>query len=286
MQAAIRYLWIVLTGVLFALPARSEKLEPPIVQVSLASGGEVIAAAYLNLFGAGSTLWIETSRKGQSGAEERSRFLVFQRANGPARETLTVNFEPGGKQTGRFLQIDREGSATKTFVYAAKNERTAPQATPFRLADPFLCNFYDPAEGGDAEAGARARNMEVLAKSHGSIDGEDVHWLTVRWLGSQGYDRVELAVSVQDNAILEYRHYLEAKDKAPSMIAKAARSDMVTVAGRIVPGKLSYDDLDAKETILVTIQHRSLPEDLPGRSFDPNAFHLVDLDVYLKSAPW
>ena len=230
-------------------------------------------------------LWIETARRAQDGREERSRFLVFQRMNGDARESLTVNLDADGKR-GRVLQIDRLGTATKTYVFADSVERTPPVATPFRLADPFLCNFYDPGEGAATGAPETPRAVEVLAKIDGKVDGEDVRWLTVRWLGSQGYDRVELAVARQDSAILEYRHYLEAGDKSPSMIAKASRSDMVELAGRVVPKKLSYRDLEAREDISVDIQHLALPEDLPAGSFEPNAFHLVDLAPYLASAPW
>jgi hypothetical protein len=248
------------------------------------SGLELIDAAYRNLFGAGSMLWIETARKG-SGGEERARFLVFQRLSGDARESVTVNLDAGGKSRGRVLQIDRVGAVTKTYLFAESRERTPPAPTPLRLADPFLCNFYDPGEGAPRGAPETPQTVEVLGKVDGKVDGEDVRWLTVRWLGSQGYDRVELAVA-KDNAILEYRHYLEAADKSPSMIAKASRSDLIAFAGRVVPKKLSYRDLDARETISVDIQHRPLPQDLPAGSFDPNAFHLVDLASYLASAPW
>ena len=285
MHVQVRCGWIVVAGLLCSAPALAEKLEPPTRQEARASGEVLIDAAYRNLFGAGSMLWIETARRGQGGGEERSRFLVFQRLNGEARESLTVNLDAGGKKRGRVLQIDRLGAVTKTYIFADSLDRTAPAPSPFRLADPFLCTFYDPGEGVPAGTPESPRTVEVLGKVDGNVDGEDVRWLTVRWLGSQGYDRVELAVA-KDNAILEYRHYLEAGDKNPSMVAKASRSDMIDVEGRVVPKKLSYRDLDARETISVEIQHRPLPEDLPASNFEPNAFHLVDLTPYLASAPW
>jgi hypothetical protein len=284
-RVATRYSWIVLAGLLCAAPALGQTLEPPPRKGTGASGEDLLDGAYRNLFGAGSMLWIETTRRGREGVE-RSRFLVFQRLSDDARESLTVNLDAGGKKRGRILQIDRLGAQTKTYVFAESTERSDPAPTPFRLADPFLCNFYDPREGVAPGTPEPARSVEVLGKGDGTVDGEDVHVLTVRWLGSQGYDRVELAVSKQDSAILEYRHFLEAGDKNPSMIARASRSDMIDVGGRIVPKKLSYRDLEAREDITVVLQHRPLPQDLPATSFEPNAFHLVDLAPQLASAPW
>lgn len=290
MQVWAQCSWIVLAGLLCSAPALAEGGEaPPRPRSASASGEELTDAAYRNLFGAGSMLWIETARRGSSGSEERSRFLVFQRLSGDARESLTINLDDGGaRKRGRVLQIDRPGLETKTYVSTDTPgpERMAPVATRFRLADPFLCNFYDPNEavsaGGTTEI---PRTVEVLGRTHDTVDGEDVHLLTVRWLGSQGYDRVELAVAKRDYAILEYRHYLERSDTRPSMIVKAARSDMIDVAGRVVPKKLTYRDLDSRETISVAIEHRPLPDALPASSFDPKAFHMVDLAPFLQSAP-
>ena len=126
---------------------------------------------------------------------------------------------------------------------------------------------------------------EILARRMDQIDGEPVHRVLVRTIDASGYDRVELAIAERDFAILESRHYLNPGDAEPLLIARVPRAGMITLNGRTLPGRMTYDDRATKIQIAVTIKHEELSSTLPVSLFDPRSFHRVPVDEKEVGAP-
>lgn len=254
-------------GNLFDSPAR----------VRLPPAKEMVESAFLNVFAPDSVMMIETVRTKAEGGTENAKFRVLRRSVNGTLRVLTESLAPETVAGTRVLQIEQLDGMETTFAFVRSLGRE-PFETTFRLADPFLCTWYekDPPTGGpDMQAMGR---HEILARRPDRIADEPVQRVMIRPFVARGYDRIELAIAESDYAILEYVHFLNPEDTTPSLIATADRKDMVEVGGRVVPRILRYDDRLLGDRVVVTVEHAPLPTDFPNLLFEPRSFHRARTD--------
>lgn len=278
----IRKSWIcaaLLIVVAFQAPAAELKdLYPD------ASGGgapaparEVVSKAFENLFGLSSMMSVVHQRTGADGQTTRSRFRVLRRQMDGSRRILTESLAPAEIEGTRVLQIDRPDGTQENYAFVRTLNRE-PFRTQYRMADPFLCTWYEGITAPSQMALRAQSEYEVLARRMDEVDGEAVHRVLIRPMASRGFDRVELAIAVRDFAILEYRNFLEPRDAEPSLVARTARVAMVAMDGHLLPTRMRYEDRATDSRIDVELTHQPLPEEMPSAMFEPRSFHRVRID--------
>ena len=221
---------------------------------------------------------IDIVRESASGREEREAFVVLRRRTSEGLRIVTENLAPDRSRTGRVLQI--EPAAGETIAYAfVKAAGPEPVETRYRLADPYLCTWYDPeVNGAEADRVASSAEREILARRAGRVAGEDVQWLQVKPAALRRFHHSELAIADRDAAILEYRHFLRRGDREPSLVVRVPREAMVATEGGTLPGVLRYEDRVSRERIRIEIAHSALPPDLPDSAFEPGSFHRIRIE--------
>ncbi len=255
---------------LFESPRRSSAIQA-------LSAEQIVRRAFENVFPSGFGMEIETTRVGTSREDESSEFRVYRRAIDGEMRILTESLAPPEIEGTRMLQMESSDGAERTFAYVRSVARE-PFATTFRLADPFLCSWYDKTSstepaGAEPLQGAYRPPFQILSRRPDKVEGEPVQRILVRPLIDRGYDRLELAIAERDFAILEYLHFTTAQDAAPSLVARAVREDMVVLDGHVLPTRLRYEDRALAQVTVVSIRHSPIPPDAPDTLFDPRSFH-------------
>jgi len=237
------------------------------------SAADMVEGAYANLFAPGYMMSIQTVRTDEEGNATNAEFRVLRRQVDDGVRILTESLAPANVEGTRVLQIERAGAAERTFAFVRSIGRE-PFETTFRLADPFLCTWYEREEGAAPVApdDPTERTHEILGRRPDTMAGEPVQRITVRPEIARGYDRIELAIAERDLAILEYLHYVLPEDTEPSLIARVDRKDMIEFDGRILPTVLRYEDRMTNEVVFVTVTHSTLPPDLSNLLFEPRSF--------------
>lgn len=269
-----------------AAPAQTRELSeifPAMVEVSRPPAEELVDRAFDNVFAPEFMMSIETVRIGRDGQRERAVFRVLRRSIDGSLRILTESLEPQSIAGTRVLQVERPDGIEQTFAYVRSLGRE-PFETTFRLADPFLCTWYEQADPSpSAELIGMGGRHEILARRPDVLDGEQVQRITVRPMTERGYDRIELAIAERDFAILEYRHYALPGDREASLIARADRSDMVLLDNHVLPERIRYEDRVSGDVIDVTIRHATLPRQIPNILFEPRSFHRARTDRVPKA---
>jgi hypothetical protein len=226
---------------------------------------------------------IETVRTGRSGQRERAVFRVLRRSVNGSLRILTESLEPESIAGTRVLQVERPDGIEQTYAYVRSLGRE-PFETTFRLADPFLCTWFEQTDRSpSAELIGMGGRHEILARRPDVLDGERVQRITVRPMIERGYDRIELAIAERDFAILEYLHYVAPGDREASLIARADRSDMILLDKHVLPERIRYEDRVNGDVIAVTIRHATLPRQIPNILFEPRSFHRARTDRVPKA---
>jgi len=270
-------------GVVCGLAASSEAAElteifQPTTKPNTLSADQVVDRAFANLFVPDFMMSIETVRTNPAGQRERAVFRVLRRVVNGSLRILTESLEPESIAGTRVLQVERPDGIEQTYAFVRSLGRE-PFETTYRLADPFLCTWFEQEGIAPTEAGVDfGGRHEVLARRPDEVSGERVQRITVRPMIARGYDRIELVIADRDFAILEYLHYVGASDLEPSLIARADRKDMITLDGHVLPSMIRYEDRLSRDVILVTIEHAQLPPEIPNILFEPRSFHRARTD--------
>ncbi len=285
----IRKPWIcaaLLTIVAFQAPAAELRdLYPDTsAQASLTPAREVVSKAFENLFGLSSIMSVVHQRTNADGQTTRSQFRVLRRQMDGSRRVLTESLAPAEIEGTRVLQIDRTDGTQENYAFVRTLNRE-PFRTQYRMADPFLCTWYEGITAPGQMSMRAQSEYEVLARRMDEVDGEPVHRVLIRPMASRGFDRVELAIAVRDFAILEYRNFLEPKDTEPSLIARTARVAMVAMDGHLLPTRMRYEDRATDSRIDVELTHQPLPTEMPSAMFEPRSFHRVRIDGSVEEEP-
>ncbi len=251
---------------------------------SLAPAREVVGKAFENLFGLSSIMSVVHQRTGADGQTTRSQFRVLRRQMDGSRRILTESLAPSEIEGTRVLQIDRSDGTQENYAFVRTLNRE-PFRTQYRMADPFLCTWYEGVTAPGQMALRAQSEYEILSRRLDEFDGEPVHRVLIRPMASRGFDRVELAIAVRDYAILEYRNFLEPKDTEPSLVARTARVAMVAMDGHLLPTRMRYEDRATDSRIDVELTHQPLPPEMPSAMFEPRSFHRVRIDGSIEEEP-
>ncbi len=280
--------WICAALLLLAEPtwaAELRDLYPEAAQAAaLTPAREVVNRAFENLFGLSSITSIVHQRTGADGQTTRSQFRVLRRQMDGSRRILTESLAPAEIEGTRVLQIDRTDGTQENYAFVRTLNRE-PFRTQYRMADPFLCTWYEGITAPSQMALRAQSEYEVISRRMDEVDGEPVHRVMIRPMASRGFDRVELAIAVRDYAILEYRNFLEPKDTEPSLIARTARVAMVAMEGHLLPTRMRYEDRATDTRIDVELTHTPLPASMPAAMFEPRSFHRVRVDGSIEEEP-
>jgi len=190
---------------------------------------------------------------------------------------LNESLAPQEIEGTRVLQIDNSDGTQDNFAFVRTLNRE-PFRTRYRMADPFLCTWYEGITSPSQMAMRAQSEYEVISRRMDELDGELVHRILIRPLASRGFDRVELAIAARDFAVLEYRNFLEPRDAEPSLIARTARVAMVTMDGHLLPTRMRYEDKVTDSRIDVELTHAPLPDSMPQAMFEARSFHRVRID--------
>jgi hypothetical protein len=245
---------------------------------------DAVRKAFENLFGLSSIMSVVHQRTAADGTTTRSQFRVLRRQMDGSRRILTESLAPQEIEGTRVLQIDRPDGTQENYAFVRTLNRE-PFRTQYRMADPFLCTWYEGITSGSQMAMRAQSEYEVLARRMDELDGELVYRVLIRPLASRGFDRVELAIAVRDYAILEYRNYLEPRDTEPSLVARTARVAMVQMDGHLLPTRMRYEDRATESRIDVELNHTPLPDEMPAAMFEPRSFHRVRIDGSIEEEP-
>jgi hypothetical protein len=243
---------------------------------------EAVGRAFDNLFGLSSMMSIVHLRTGADGQTTRSQFRVLRRQMDGSRRILTESLAPAEIEGTRVLQIDRPDGSQENFAFVRTLNRE-PFRTQYRMADPFLCTWYEGITGPGQMALRAQSEYEVLSRRMDEVDGEPVYRVLIRPMASRGFDRVELAIAVRDFAILEYRNFLEPKDTEPTLVARTARVAMIAMDGHLLPTRMRYEDRANESRIDVEVTHTPLPPEMPAAMFEPRSFHRVRIDGSIEA---
>lgn len=227
-----------------------------------------------NLYGADGERTVEITREDRAGRVERQTFVVLQRTIGQTRRIVTEQLGVKGPASGRVLQIEEPGGETRAYAFV-RAPGARPFPTTFRLADPFLCTWYDSAEAG-AEPPPGA--TQILSRRPGRIRTDRVHWLTVEPAALRRFHHSELAIADSDGAILQYRHFERQNDAKPALVVRLPRARMVERDGRVLPESIVYE-YGTGEKIRIEIEHRPLRPELGVDAFSPERFHMAPLEL-------
>jgi hypothetical protein len=240
---------------------------------------DVLDRAMRQLFGAPS-LMVVTAQRMRDGEEPSiSQFRVLRHQVEDSTRIMIESLAPTSIRGTRILQIQEGSGAISSFLSVRSTDGERVQ-TNLRLADPFLCTWYEIPEGERLSPAAAMVDEELLAHIVEDVDGERIHRIMTRPLASRGYDRVEYAISERDFAILQYIHYLRREDVQPTLIARVERQNLVELDGRMLPRVLEYEDRTDGSRIIATLEHMQMPSDIPESLFQPRAFHRLGLDTY------
>lgn len=251
---------------------------------TLAPAREVVNRAFENLFGLSSMMSVVHLRTAADGETTRSQFRVLRRQMEGTRRILTESLAPSEIEGTRVLQIDRPDGTQENYAFVRTLNRE-PFRTQYRMADPFLCTWYEGLTSPSQMALRAQSEYEVLSRRMDEVDGEPVYRVLIRPMASRGFDRVELAIAVRDFAILEYRNFLEPKDTEPSLVARTARVAMVAMDGHLLPTRMRYEDRATESRIDVELTHTPLPPEMPTAMFEPRSFHRVRIDGTIEEDP-
>ena len=245
---------------------------------------EVVNRAFENLFGLSTMMSVVHLRTGADGQTTRSQFRVLRRQMDGSRRILTESLAPQEIEGTRVLQIDRIDGTQENYAFVRTLNRE-PFRTQYRMADPFLCTWYEGVTAPSQMALRAQSEYEILSRRMDEVDGESVHRVMIRPMASRGFDRVELAIAARDFAILEYRNFLESKDTEPSLVARTARVAMVAMDGHLLPTRMRYEDRATDSRIDVELTHAPLPTEMPAAMFEPRSFHRVRIDGTIDEDP-
>jgi len=267
-------LGLLIGALLAAAPARAwdvADLFTPRSPLELPAAAALLERAREKLLGGDGEQRIRITRKTRAGDVERQSFVVRRQVVAGSRRVVTEEIG-GGQSAGRVLQIEQAGGEVEAWAFL-RATRAAPFPTSFRLADPFLCTWYD-----SATAETSPGTTQIVARRPGAIQGERVQWLTVQPGELRRFHHSELAIAERDSAILEYRHFEREGDVAPALIVRLPRSRMVELGEHVLPGLVLYGDPERGETIRVDIEHAPLAPDLGPEAFSPESFHLAPIE--------
>jgi hypothetical protein len=231
------------------------------------SARELVNRAFDNLFGFSSIMSVVHLRTSADGQTTRSQFRVLRRTMDGSRRILTESVAPQEIEGTRVLQIDNSDGTQENYAFVRTLNRE-PFRTQYRMADPFLCTWYEGITAPGQVALRAQSEYEIVSRRADELDGEPIYRVMIRPMASRGFDRVELAIAARDFAILEYRNYLEPRDVEPSLIARTARVAMVAMEGHLLPTRLRYEDRATDSRIDVELTHTPLPEAMPQAMFD------------------
>ena len=277
---------VLLSAIAFQAPAAELKDLYPEAAAggALAPAREAVGRAFENLFGLSSIMSVVHQRTGADGQTTRSQFRVLRRQMDGSRRILTESLAPSEIEGTRVLQIDRPDGTQENYAFVRTLNRE-PFRTQYRMADPFLCTWYEGITAPSQMALRAQSEYEVLSRRIDELDGETVYRVLIRPMASRGFDRVELAIATRDFAILEYRNYLEPKDTEPTLIARTARVAMVAMDGHLLPTRMRYEDRATDSRIDVELTHQLLPPEMPSAMFEPRSFHRVRIDGTVEEEP-
>ena len=243
------------------------------------SAKEVLTRALDQLFGVPSLMAVIAERTRAGTEPSMSQFRVARHKPSTGTRVLIESLEPASIRGTRILQIEENDGDITSFLSVRSTDGERVQ-TNLRLADPFLCTWYEITEDErESKLGAMMQE-ELLGHLMDEIDGESVHRIVTRPVASRGYDRVEYAIAAKDFAILEYIHYLRRGDIEPTLIARVRRQDLVQLQGRVLPALIRYEDRSDGSLITAKLQHMQMPADVPDSLFQPRSFHRLSLDPY------